>query len=128
MRRPEREARFTRCVLVVGHREARVAHRFGGLRCGWFGRRRVRDEARFAQVGLGGDDALPLNVIVAKEFDLRGAFRFHEEFAVAVELLNKGLVDVKPLISDIFPYQECVKAFQTAGDRTKAMKVLVTFD
>ena len=34
---------------------------------------------------------LPVNTIVAKEFDLRGAFRFHEEFAVAVELLNKGL-------------------------------------
>ena len=31
---------------------------------------------------------LPINTIVAKEFDLRGAFRFHEEFAVAVELLK----------------------------------------
>ncbi|WP_233848944.1 L-idonate 5-dehydrogenase [Paraburkholderia sp. HD33-4] len=80
------------------------------------------------QVGLGGDIALPMNVIVAKEFDLRGAFRFHEEFAVAVELLNKGLIDVKPLISGVFPYQESVKAFQTAGDRSKAMKVLMTFD
>jgi L-idonate 5-dehydrogenase len=80
------------------------------------------------QVGLGGDVTLPFNVIVAKEFDLRGAFRFHEEFAVAVELLNKGLIDVKPLISAVFPYQESVKAFQTAGDRSKAMKVMVTFD
>lgn len=80
------------------------------------------------QVGLGGDISLPINVIVAKEFDLRGAFRFHEEFAVAVELLNKGLIDVKPLISGIFPYQDSVKAFQTAGDRSKSMKVLVSFD
>lgn len=80
------------------------------------------------QVGLGGDITLPINVVVAKEFDLRGAFRFHEEFAVAVELLNKGLIDVKPLISDVFPYQESVKAFQTAGDRSKSMKVLMTFD
>jgi L-idonate 5-dehydrogenase len=80
------------------------------------------------QVGLGGDISLPINVIVAKEFDLRGAFRFHEEFAIAVELLNKGLIDVKPLISGIFPYQDSVKAFQTAGDRSKSMKVLVSFD
>ncbi|MEX3670560.1 L-idonate 5-dehydrogenase [Paraburkholderia phenoliruptrix] len=80
------------------------------------------------QVGLGGDISLPLNVIVAKEFDLRGAFRFHEEFAIAVELLNKGLIDVKPLITGVFPYQESVKAFETAGDRSKAMKVLVSFD
>jgi hypothetical protein len=34
-----------------------------------------------------------LNTIVAKEFDLRGAFRFHEEFGIAVDLLNQGLVD-----------------------------------
>jgi L-idonate 5-dehydrogenase len=80
------------------------------------------------QVGLGGDISLPLNVIVAKELELRGAFRFHEEFAVAVELLNKGLIDVKPLITGVFPYQESVKAFQTASDRSKAMKVLVSFD
>lgn len=67
----------------------------------------LRPRGIVVQIGLGGDSALPMNVIVAKEFDLRGAFRFHEEFAVADELLNKGLVDVKPLISEIFPYQEC---------------------
>ena len=36
---------------------------------------------------------LPINMVVAKEFDLRGAFRFHEEFPVAVGLINEGLVD-----------------------------------
>ncbi len=80
------------------------------------------------QIGLGGDIALPMNVLVAKEFDLRGAFRFHEEFAVAVELLNKGLIDVRQLISDVFPYRESVQAFRTASDRSKSMKVLMTFD
>jgi L-idonate 5-dehydrogenase len=80
------------------------------------------------QVGFGGDVPLPMNVIVAKEFDLRGAFRFHEEFAVAVELLNKGLIAVKPLISNVFSYRDGVKAFETASDRSKAMKVMVNFD
>jgi L-idonate 5-dehydrogenase len=88
----------------------------------------LRPRAVIVQVGLGGDSALPMNVIVAKEFDLRGAFRFHEEFAVAVELLNKGLIDVKPLISAVFPYQDSVAAFQAAGDRSKSMKVLVSFE
>jgi L-idonate 5-dehydrogenase len=88
----------------------------------------LRPRGIVVQVGLGGDITLPLNVVVAKEFDLRGAFRFHEEFAVAVELLNKGLIDVKPLISGVFSYRESLKAFQTAGDRSKSMKVLMTFD
>ena len=80
------------------------------------------------QLGLGGEMKLPINTIVAKEFDLRGAFRFHEEFAVAVELLNKGLVDVKPLISATLSYRDSARAFALAGDRTQAMKVLLSFD
>jgi L-idonate 5-dehydrogenase len=88
----------------------------------------LRPRGVIVQVGLGGDISLPINVVVAKEFDLRGAFRFHEEFAVAVELLNKGLIDVKPLISGVFPYQDSVAAFQAAGDRSKSMKVLVSFE
>ena len=71
----------------------------------------LRPRGIIVQVGLGGEMPLPINTIVAKEFDLRGAFRFHEEFAVAVELLNKGLVDVKPLISATFPYRDSARAF-----------------
>ena len=79
------------------------------------------------QVGLGGEMTLPINAIVAKEFDLRGTFRFHEEFAIGVELLNKGLVDVKPLISATVPYRDAGRAFALAADRTQAMKVLLDF-
>ena len=87
----------------------------------------LRPRAVIVQVGLGGDMSLPMNVIVAKEFDLRGAFRFHEEFAVAVELLNKGLVDVQPLISATLPYRDATRAFKLAADRSQAMKVLLSF-
>ena len=88
----------------------------------------LRPRGVIVQVGLGGEVSLPINTIVAKEFDLRGAFRFHEEFAVAVELLNKGLVDVKPLISASVPYRDAGRAFALAADRSQAMKVLLDFD
>ena len=88
----------------------------------------LRPRGIIVQLGLGGEMKLPINTIVAKEFDLRGAFRFHEEFAVAVELLNKGLVDVKPLISATLSYRDSARAFALAGDRTQAMKVLLNFD
>ena len=58
----------------------------------------LRPRGIIVQLGLGGEMTLPINTIVAKEFDLRGAFRFHEEFETAVALLNSGLVDLKPLI------------------------------
>jgi L-idonate 5-dehydrogenase len=88
----------------------------------------LRPRGVIVQVGLGGETTLPLNTIVAKELDLRGAFRFHEEFGMAVELLNQGLVDVKPLISATVPYRDAGRAFALAADRSQAMKVLLDFD
>ena len=88
----------------------------------------LRPRGIVVQVGLGGEMTLPINTIVAKEFELRGAFRFHEEFAVAVELLNKRLVDVKPLISATLSYRDSARAFALAADRSQAMKVILNFD
>ncbi|HSH89914.1 MAG TPA: L-idonate 5-dehydrogenase [Ramlibacter sp.] len=87
----------------------------------------VRPRGIIVQVGIGGEMTLPVNTIVAKEFDLRGTFRFHEEFGIAVDLLNKGLVDVKPLISATVPYRDAGRAFALAADRSQAMKVLLDF-
>ncbi|MBC5765914.1 L-idonate 5-dehydrogenase [Ramlibacter albus] len=87
----------------------------------------LRPRGIIVQVGLGGEMTLPVNALVAKEFDLRGTFRFHEEFGVAVDLLNKGLVDVKPLISATVPYRDAGRAFALAADRSQAMKVLLDF-
>ena len=88
----------------------------------------VRPRGVIVQLGLGGEMTLPINTIVAKEFDLRGAFRFHAEFATAVELINKGLVDLKPLISATLPYRDAGRAFALAADRSQSMKVLLSFD
>ena len=88
----------------------------------------LRPRGVIVQVGLGGELTIPINTIVGKEFDLRGAFRFHEEFAMAVELLNKGLVDLKPLISATLPYRDAGRAFALAADRSQSMKVILNFD
>jgi L-idonate 5-dehydrogenase len=87
----------------------------------------LRPRGIIVQIGIGGEMTLPINTIVAKEFDLRGTFRFHEEFGIAVDLLNKGLVDVKPLISATVPYRDAGRAFALAADRSQAMKVLLDF-
>jgi L-idonate 5-dehydrogenase len=88
----------------------------------------LRPRGVIVQLGLGGEMTLPMNAIVAKEFELRGTFRFHEEFGMAVDLMNKGLVDLKPLISATVPYRDAGRAFALAADRTQAMKVLLDFE
>jgi L-idonate 5-dehydrogenase len=88
----------------------------------------LRPRGVLVQVGTGGEITLPLNVLVAKEFDLRGSFRFHEEFGTAVQWLNQGRIDVKPLISHSLPHTRYAEAFALAADRHQAMKVQMTFD
>ncbi len=87
----------------------------------------LRPGAIIVQVGIGGDVTLPLNVLVAKEFQLRGTFRFDREFQLAVDLMGSGRIDVKPLVTDTLPIAEAAAAFHRASDRQHAMKVQLSF-
>lgn len=87
----------------------------------------MRPRGVIMQLGLGGDMSLPMMAITAKELDLRGSFRFHPEFAVGVGLMQKGLIDVKPLITHTLPLASAVEAFTIASDRSCAMKAQIAF-
>ncbi|SHN07309.1 L-idonate 5-dehydrogenase [Roseibium suaedae] len=87
----------------------------------------LKPRSVLVQLGLGGNVSIPQNLIVAKEIDIRGTFRFHEEFGLAVDLINRKRVNLKPLITGTFPIEQAVEAFELAGDRSKSMKVQLTF-
>src|SRR5690242_10584884 len=88
----------------------------------------VRPMGIVVQIGIAGHGMnLPMNVVVAKEIELRGTFRFHEEFALAVALIGGGLVDVMPLLTATVPLAQANDAFALAADRSKAMKVQLAF-
>ncbi len=87
----------------------------------------LRPGATILQLGLGGDMTLPMMQITAKELVLKGSFRFHSEYATAISLMQKGLIDVKPLISETVGLQEALKGFELANDRSRAMKVQIAF-
>jgi L-idonate 5-dehydrogenase len=87
----------------------------------------MRPGATILQLGLGGDMSVPMMAITAKELSLKGSFRFHGEYAVAMSLMQKGLIDVKPLISETVKLAEARRGFELASDRSKAMKVQIAF-
>jgi L-idonate 5-dehydrogenase len=87
----------------------------------------LRPRGVIVQLGLGGDMQLPVQAITAKELELRGSFRFHAEFFTGVELMQKGLIDVKPLITQTLALHDAVAAFELAADRTQAMKAQIAF-
>lgn len=87
----------------------------------------VRPQGTIVQVGLGGDMTIPINALVAKEIALLGTFRFHEEFGLAVDMLGRRQLDVRPLISATFDVANAQAAFELASDRSRAMKVQLAF-
>ena len=58
---------------------------------------------------------------------MRGSFRFHEEFALAVDCIASGAIDVLPLLTETVPIAEAARAFALATDRTRAIKVQLGF-
>lgn len=87
----------------------------------------MRPGSTIIQLGIGPDAALPMTQLTAKELTLRGSFRFHPEFRTAVELMQKRLIDVRPLITHTFPLDDAESAFTIANDRSQAMKAQISF-
>lgn len=87
----------------------------------------LRARGVIVQLGLGGDMLLPVQAMTAKELQFRGSFRFHEEFHMGVELMRKGLIDVKPLITQTVALDDAESGFVLASDRTRAMKTQIAF-
>ena len=81
------------------------------------------------QVGLGGDPTFPLVPFTAKELTLKGSFRFHLEFPLAIDLMQKKIIDVKPFITHSFKMDEAEKAFKVAlNPDLKSMKTQINFN
>ncbi|MDQ0475181.1 threonine dehydrogenase-like Zn-dependent dehydrogenase [Labrys wisconsinensis] len=87
----------------------------------------IRPRGIVVQLGLGGDVALPMNLLVTRELDIRGTFRFDGEFDLAVELMNRGRIEVRPLVTATLPFEQARNAFELAADRSRAVKVQLRF-
>lgn len=87
----------------------------------------AKPRAILVQIGVGGETPVPLNILVAKEIDWRGTFRFHAEFALAVDCIASGAIDVLPLLTETVPIADAARAFALASDRTRAIKVHLGF-
>lgn len=88
----------------------------------------VRRGGTVVQVGNlpGGQIPIPANAVMAKEIDLRGTFRFGEEFGRAVDLIVGGEVDVLKLLTAERPLSSAPDAFRLAADRSRSVKVVLT--
>ena len=87
----------------------------------------TRPQGTVVQIGVGGTMPLPLNLIVGKELRLVGTHRFDAEFSEAVQMIGEGRIDLSPMVTQVLPATDAVRAFDMAGDRSKAVKVQLDF-
>ncbi|MGW2381236.1 L-idonate 5-dehydrogenase [Streptomyces sp. NPDC001658] len=90
--------------------------------------RLVRRGGVLVQLGMlpPGPSPFAGNLVVSREIELRGAFRFDGEFDEALALLaTEPAFD--ELISAVVPVREAESAFALAADRSRSCKVLLDF-
>ncbi|CAG9856374.1 unnamed protein product [Phyllotreta striolata] len=78
-------------------------------------------------VGMGKVEmTLPLGSALIREVDVRGTFRYVNDYPTSIELVSTGRINVKPLITHHFTLEESVKAFEVAKTQEgNPIKILI---
>lgn len=87
----------------------------------------TRPQGAVIAVGVAGDIVVPLNLIVGKEIAFTGTHRFIHEYVTAVHLIDRRKIHVRPIVTDTFDVGAAVDAFVIAKDRSRAVKVQLSF-
>jgi L-idonate 5-dehydrogenase len=92
--------------------------------------RAVRRGGRVVSLGLlpPGDSPFPGNLVVTREIELVGAFRFHRELYEVLEALADGRLAAGPVVTHVLPVTDLAEAMPLAGDAARSCKVLLDLD
>lgn len=85
----------------------------------------IKRGGRIVQLGMlpRGATAVPVNVLQAREIELVGSFRAHDEFALATDMIVTGSIDVSAIMSGTYSLSDAHAAFERAGDRSQVVKL-----
>ena len=86
----------------------------------------LRRAGTVVQVGMmaGGPQGIEIAPIVSKELQLRGTFRFHDEIDAAIALLTDNPW-MEQVVTQDYPADRAIEAFEVARDSARSGKVLV---
>lgn len=78
----------------------------------------TKSKGTFVQVGMGMEVVpIPIADIGVREIKFMGSFRYCNTYKQAVQLVSAGFINLKPLITHRFKFQDAVKAFETVKER-----------
>jgi L-idonate 5-dehydrogenase len=84
----------------------------------------LRKGGSMVQLGTtpSGDIGVPWIYFQSKEINVFGSSQFNREYAIAVDMIQGGRIDPKPMLTRQFKFEEADAAFAAAGDRAVCMK------
>ncbi|MFN5826935.1 MAG: L-idonate 5-dehydrogenase, partial [Rhodobacterales bacterium] len=86
----------------------------------------ARRGGTIVQVGtLPGSVTLALNLVMARELALVGSFRFANAFQTSITLVAQGRIDVRPLITAVYPLADLPVAIEAAIHDRRNIKVQI---
>jgi L-idonate 5-dehydrogenase len=86
----------------------------------------VRRGGTIVQVGtLPPEVPIPANLIMSKELTVSGSFRFAHVFPMALEFAASRRINVGPLISQTFPFDETAQAMAMAVAKEGVIKIQI---
>jgi len=79
------------------------------------GIRVAKSGGTYVQVGMGAPDiTIDMSVILTKELVMKGSFRYGPgDYPLAIALVSQGKIDLKPLVTHRFPFDDAIMAFKT---------------
>lgn len=76
----------------------------------------ARKGGRFVQIGTIPEPIrIPANLIMVKELDFRGTFRYNHDFPAALRLLETDRIPAMDVVTAIFPFSDTPAAFAAAA-------------
>ena len=85
----------------------------------------LRRGGTLVQIGVfsAAEIALPVNQLMVREINFVGSFRYGNVFEEGIRLLTSGRVDLRPLVSRVFPLAEAPQALAAACQRDGVVKI-----
>jgi L-idonate 5-dehydrogenase len=89
----------------------------------------VRHGGTIVQIGTPPPEHIPIpaGLLMVREIQYLGSFRYGNVFDTALRLIACRRVDLRPLVSDVFPVAQCARAFSRAGSKDGVLKVQLAF-
>ncbi|EIW68112.1 hypothetical protein TREMEDRAFT_69576 [Tremella mesenterica DSM 1558] len=82
--------------------------------CVQMGLNAVRPGGTYVQTGFGNPDIqVPMFRITTNEITIKGGWRYGSgDYPLAIDLVSRGLVDLKPLLTHTFKFTDALEAFE----------------